>query len=198
MDRDFGGCGRIHAVHEYRSPRTHKRITAKDKVVRDTANALVSYEFHLRVLEEVGASMADVLGQQYVPPISLIPVPNRMGDTSRMLALCTAIRQFGEGICIQDILEGDPHQSQCKKHRLENPPLGIDQIRIRVKKAKRHIGLKNAVLIDNVVISGTTYLACRDAIRRTCSLTNAFGNDVDLLVWADARHTIPGAYRRVG
>lgn len=197
MDRDLGGCGRIHAVHEYKSPRTHKRFGDKDKVVRDTSYALVSPEFHPAVLQQVAESMVAELSQAYVPPINLVPVPNRMGSTSRMLALCTMIRdEFGPGIHIQDVLEGDPHQSQCEKHRLESPPLRVEDIRVRVKKSKRHQRMKNVVLVDNVLTSGTTYLACRDAIRRTCEVTGAFGDDVDILVWADARGTLHEAYRR--
>lgn len=198
MERDLGGYGRIFAVHEYRSPRTHKDFGEKDKPVREAAMALVSPQFHERVLREVAKAMTAVLRQSFVPPINLIPAPNHLGSTQRMTALCAMIREeFGDGVWLQNILEGDPHQSMCERHRLESRPLELSQIRVRVKKAKRHARIKNAVVVDNVVTSGTTYLSCRDAIRRTCEVVGSFGDDVDLLVWGDARGTLHEAYRRV-
>ena len=190
-------AGRLLAANLYASPRKVKELTKDEDVVRTIAFMLADKKkFHEQTFLSVAETMSGLLNQWCIPPVNLVPVPDSRGDTQRNLALCVLIRKQSSGTHVQDILEGIPRPSLCNQHQHDLPIPDIDCLKIKVRKAKRGQRMKNVVLVDNVITSGTTYLACRDAIMRTCEVVGMY-NDVDILVWADARNTIHEVVRRV-
>lgn len=191
-------AGRLFARHEYVSPRKVKQLNSLQETVRYTAFALADKKrYQQEVFASVAPMLAAIVGKNFIPPVNLVPVPDSRGDTRNNLALCVHIRDEIEGVYVQDILEGEPHMSLCQQHQHELPLPCPEELKIRVKKNRRKQGLKNVLLVDNVLTSGTTYLACRDAILRSCEVVGLH-DEVDILVWADARETIHQTVRRVG
>ena len=97
---------------------------------------------------------------------TLIPVPDSKGYTTQNSWLChtIAMREQAGYIQVMDILtRHTATESQCQRHRKGKAPLPPEQLNISVIPHKPFT-LTRIYFVDNVITSGATIQACRDAL----------------------------------
>lgn len=95
----------------------------------------------------------------------LIPVPDCKGGTGSNLRLALSIAEHTRGKAqVMDILtRSESTESQCQRHRRGEAALTPGELKIVVKPHKPFI-LRKVYFVDNVITSGATIQACRDAL----------------------------------
>ncbi len=170
----------VRAARKYVSPR-QRALTPREEQIRTIAYALK--EADPQALAEAASAILPLLPMQNKIPIFLVPVPDSHGSTKANLALCRTLRQLS-GLPIADVLRRrSPVASSRIRHQQGKSALSVQSHVIYAKAVP--IGI--AVLIDNVITSGHTLLACCLALQHA--------PDVCAVVYADARGTIAPATR---
>jgi len=169
------------AARRYVSPRT-RPLTSEEAQVRALAYMLKDLDCDKDMVEAAAREMAKLIeGERGY----LIPVPSHTRSTVAIRRLATAIAFCTGGkFEVADVLDRkEQTESSCVRHRNKLPPLRPEDHLIFLARPDRIAltGTARIYFVDNVITSGNTIEACRQAML-------GLGTG---LVYADAHHDAP-------
>ena len=176
------------AARRYVSPRT-RPLTSEEAQVRALAYAIKNTDCDQDLIDAAAREMAKLIeGERGY----LIPVPShsRCTKANRHLACAIAFCTGGK-FQVADILDRkEPTDSACQRHRQKLPPLEPEahQIFLAFPDRIALTGNDRIYFVDNVLTSGNTIEACRQAML-------GFGTG---LVYADAHRDVPNRFAEQG
>jgi predicted amidophosphoribosyltransferase len=153
------------AARRYISPRT-RTLTRGEAETRALAYAIKSATCDEELVEAAARAMATLIeGESGY----LIPVPDHNGETEANKRLADFIALFtGYRFHVSDALTRTaPTESACERHKKRLPALAIQSHNI-ARRAQQKIklsadGSDRIYFVDNVITSGTTIAACKEA-----------------------------------
>lgn len=123
--------------------------------------------------------MARLIDGEYC---NLIPAPDHTGSTEANTRLACAIAFYSPHAEVFDVLTRyETVESACERHRKRLPPIPPEKHGIRRRPDRSLVPLRKTYYVDNVLTSGNTIEACRQAF-------HGLGTG---LVYADAHHVMP-------
>jgi hypothetical protein len=153
------------AARRYVSPRT-RPLTQEEAEIRALAYAIKSPFCDSELVEAAARAMAaQIEGESGY----LVPVPNHNGETAanKHLADLIGLRLRGEFKIVDALTRTAPAESACERHKKRLPALSISSHNIARREGQtirlNPNGSERIYFVDNVITSGTTIAACKEA-----------------------------------
>ena len=171
-------------------PTSHRRagatVTAHDRLIRQITAGLKAGDDE--AITDAAAQMA-----RLVPPNStLVPLPSSDGRTERNLQIAHEIALLVSDARIKDVLVGEPHESSTSLRQIGKPGLSADQISM---SATQTLTESSLVLIDNVVTTGATAQAAKNALGRADALALCWAKSQNVVHRATVEQAIRDGHR---
>ena len=146
------------AAHAYISPRVKPSLSEQEKAIRENAYGVKGME--PAVLDIVAKEMAALIPNEARKSAILVPIPGHTGDTSANAALADRIAEITGGR-VADVLKRKAGASQrdarvAGQRTLKPAEFGM--------VSTETLNGDNVFFVDNVISSGATIRAARDAV----------------------------------
>jgi N12 class adenine-specific DNA methylase len=145
-------------AHAYISPRVKPSLSAQEKTIRENAYGVKGMD--PVVLDSVAKEMAALIPKEARKSAILIPIPGHTGETAANVALAERIAAI-TGSRVADVLKRQAGQSQRDARvagRRTMKPVEFGMI------STETLDGDNVFFVDNVISSGATIRAARDAV----------------------------------
>lgn len=146
------------SAHPYISRRVKPNLSAQEKTVRDNAYGVKGMD--PVILDNVAKEMAALIPNEARKSAILVPIPGHSGDTSANVALAERIAAI-TGSRVADVLRRQAGQSQRDARvagRRTMKPAEFGMV------STEPLDGDNVFFVDNVISSGATIRAARDAV----------------------------------
>ena len=146
------------SVHAYISPRVKPSLSAEEKTIRE--NAYGVKEMDPIVLDSVAKEMATLIPEEARKSAILVPIPGHTGETAANVALAERIAAI-TGSRVADVLKRQAGQSQRDARvagRRTMKPVEFGMVSTETFDGD------DVFFVDNVISSGATIRAARDAV----------------------------------
>ena len=146
------------SAHAYISPRQKRSLSAQEKTVRNNAYGVKGMD--PIVLDSVAKEMAALIPKEARKSAILVPIPGHTGETEANVALAERIAEI-TGSRMADVLKRRAGQSQrdarvAGRRTMKPAELGM--------VSTETLDGRDVFFVDNVISSGATIRAARDAV----------------------------------